>query len=82
MLRPARVNVTVGLWNRKGSFGKLVSMKPASPLNKTGTNVRQSKPEAIVQCEGYRCMAVRDKEGHWIDLHGKPLKVLKVVVRF
>jgi len=27
-----------------------------------------------VQCEGFRCMAYKDENGHWIDYHsGKPL---------
>ncbi|HWC58414.1 MAG TPA: hypothetical protein VHC44_01875 [Verrucomicrobiae bacterium] len=39
---------------------------------------RQLPPPAVpvqVQCEGYRCLAYRDKNGTWINYHnGQPLK--------
>jgi len=36
-----------------------------------------------VQCEGYRCLAYRDKEGHWINYHnGQPLKGTVKVVEY
>jgi len=38
--------------------------------------------EAIVQCEGFRCMAVRTSDGKWVDLRGNPLKVVKVITQF
>ena len=43
------------------------------PLTKSG--------EAVVQCEGFRCLALQDKDGNWLDLNGKPIKVLKVISR-
>jgi hypothetical protein len=33
----------------------------------------------LVQCEGFRCLAVRDKDGNWADTHGNPLVVLRVI---
>ncbi len=36
-----------------------------------------------VQCEGYRCLAYRDKEGNWINYHnGQPLKGTVKLVQY
>lgn len=39
----------------------------------------RGRTEAIVQCDGYRCMGRVDNEGRWEDLKGRPLKVQKIV---
>jgi hypothetical protein len=35
-------------------------------------------PQAIVQCEGFRCLAFKTTNG-WIDSHGDPLEVVRVI---
>ncbi len=35
--------------------------------------------EAIVQCEGFSCLARINEKGEWASLRGKPLKVVRVV---
>ena len=37
--------------------------------------------EVVVQCDGFRCLALQDHDGNWLDLAGKPLKVLHVITR-
>jgi hypothetical protein len=59
-------------------------MKPKDP-SEAGvpppeeTEETKQASEALVQCEGFRCLAAQDSQGHWVDLKGNPLKVLKVI---
>ena len=63
-------------------------MKPEGPLGEhSGSPEKEPKPnpelqQAIVQCEGFRCLAFLKKDGTWVDQRGKPLKVIKVITRF
>lgn len=47
---------------------------------------RKPLPLAVpvqVQCEGYRCLAYRDKKGNWLNYHsGEPLKGTVKVVEY
>ncbi len=60
-------------------------MEPENPLGeRPGKPEDEAKPEsisgrAIVQCDGFRCLATRTRDGQWVNQQGKPLKVLAVV---
>ncbi len=45
--------------------------------------VTDRRPQkALVQCEGYRCLAFRDASGRWKDTRGKAIQVLEVLREF
>jgi len=48
--------------------------------------VEKRLPPAVpvpVQCEGFRCLAYRDKSGNWINYHsGEPLKGAVQVIEY
>jgi hypothetical protein len=52
--------------------------KAGAPPSDEPQDTKQAS-EALVQCEGFRCLAVQDSHGRWVDLKGKPLKVVEVI---
>jgi hypothetical protein len=61
-------------------------METGKPLPESGeAGVRQPKKaaQAVVRCEGFQCMAYRDKDGAWRSVaDDKELQVLEVVMPF
>lgn len=71
-------------WHAVAVFGmqRVVNVEePEEPgLNEPGSNKKpRGRNEAIVQCDGYRCVGRMDTQGRWEDMKGRPLQVLKVV---
>ena len=47
-----------------------------------GSSAAKLGKKAIVQCEGFRCLAHLGKDGKWRDEQGNTLEVLEVVSEF
>ena len=63
-------------------------MEPKHRSEKLGADSERPLPrigeQVVVQCEGYRCLAYRDKEGKWRSAQGgeELPNVLKVLQQF
>lgn len=67
---------------RRMAIDRYIDVEP--PDQKLPQKIEPQKPivgarSALVQCEGFRCLAFQDKNGKWVDAHGHALTVLEVI---
>ena len=73
---PAFASVTLRFMELEDSLLVLTRLSKNRGELDQATNRR-----AIVECDGYQCVAIQLKDGSWIDLHGTLVNVVDVIAQ-